>query len=788
MNYTADEKGLVTSYFNIPIQIEIPINGYRIKPGIKPIPMTEASYGEFPNTKGADGDPVDCYVGMFPDTDTVYVINQQDKDGGFDEHKVMIGFLSRDDAVYAYSSCTNGFKPLSVVSCTAAQLNWWLKRGNKKQPVTTDSFLFDPDSENAMEQNIYNWEDPDRAAAKALYDMRHTDTDEQLLEAAIYDCVIDEIVYNENGNLAVFDSLILPKAKLEKSAITFGRVFNRFGDDSLQVAENGIQISEPFRKSGTTNVAMIFEMTDGQTVTCFMHNPDKTPNQLKPDDILIAWRWLLNKKDITILVAPENGKDQNINEIGRRIMAFAKKNMKRFADANARRAQQKEENRVRKERIETKKATLQELVNQIENIVQKNIKNTDTTATNASNPVISVRTETENSLQIVSERKAINPESIKSDILDKFVKAYEIATQKLNEAAGVIAEYIVAGKAFDKETRKFDSHLIAYEGVENSLDEELSKIKESDPDIEVADYITLFAEKYPEIMAAYNVAESRLITIRNTTDSDNKEKEIAKTIPEAVNETSTNNDKNAERTDTEREITPEIIERFANAYIKTTQELNQASDSVEKILRNEVKFDDPILQAISIKKAASLVCHEALNKKLSDNVSAVSDDYPELSLDDWFNALEKSKPAVIQDYIDAENRLIKLLRICESDDELKPESIPEKVKTTPAEAEEVIQTDQPALEVDSPSAEPKSIPSEPNAEPNTTVPSNENDIQFLNNIIAGNEDTQASSFDAKLEEIAVKYEGSGNEQMEKLLKDAVDAYAKQTDVFDQLSA
>lgn len=381
MNYTTDIKGLLTSYYGMPVKVEVPIGGYRIKPGVMPVYMANASYGEFSDTKGTDGEPVDCYIGQFPDSNTVYILNQRSKDGGFDEHKVMLGFLSEEDAASVYTECTS-FIPLSIVCCTAAQLSWWLKYGDKKKPATIESLPFDTDSENAMEQNLFDWEDPDIAAARALYDMRHTDADEQLLEAPVFDSVIEEIIYNEKGEMVVLDALVVPQVKLEKTAVTFGRVFNRCGDDSLQVAPEGVQISKPFKKNGTTNVAMVFELTDGQVITCFLHNPDKTPNQLKPDDNLIAWRWMLNKKDITILVAPENGKDQHINEIGRRTMKLASKNSKRFTEANAQRAKREENLRVTEERIAAKREILKQLTDQINSFkqIQQQAKDSEKTA------------------------------------------------------------------------------------------------------------------------------------------------------------------------------------------------------------------------------------------------------------------------------------------------------------------------------------------------------------------------------------------------------------------------
>jgi len=61
-------------------------------------------YGYIRGTKGADGDHVDCMVGPLHDKGTeVTIINQKVKGGtGFDEHKVMIGYPSREQALAAF--------------------------------------------------------------------------------------------------------------------------------------------------------------------------------------------------------------------------------------------------------------------------------------------------------------------------------------------------------------------------------------------------------------------------------------------------------------------------------------------------------------------------------------------------------------------------------------------------------------------------------------------------------------------------------------------------------------
>lgn len=63
------------------------------------------TYGYFGGTKGVDGDAIDVFLGN--DLDgwdgiTVFVVDQYNPDGSFDEHKVMLGFNSQEEAEASY--------------------------------------------------------------------------------------------------------------------------------------------------------------------------------------------------------------------------------------------------------------------------------------------------------------------------------------------------------------------------------------------------------------------------------------------------------------------------------------------------------------------------------------------------------------------------------------------------------------------------------------------------------------------------------------------------------------
>lgn len=94
-------------------------------------------YGFIKGYDGADGDEVDCFIGPNPRATNVYVIQQKDLDGNFDEHKCMIGFDSDEEAKEAYHANFrrdwDGFDNMKRM--TVDEFKEWLDAGAASQPL-----------------------------------------------------------------------------------------------------------------------------------------------------------------------------------------------------------------------------------------------------------------------------------------------------------------------------------------------------------------------------------------------------------------------------------------------------------------------------------------------------------------------------------------------------------------------------------------------------------------------------------------------------------------------------
>lgn len=345
--------------YGLPISIEQPRGTYRTgvnsKTGKRWSCRMAAHYGYINGTRGNDGDAVDCFIGFYPQSQTAYVINQHMGEV-FDEHKVMLAFPDEQTARQAYlGSYERGWQGLkSLVPVSLKQLTWWLKNGDMSQPLRAETLPI----EGLEAMNRIYWDSQalphGHTLDHVLYQIRRTDADGLLMDAAS----LCEIVEDADSVLTL-DAMVSPYSKLERKMEVLRGVMERAGGAVKPVA---MQITDPFKLRGVANVAAIFELSDGQTVSVYFHNPDVTPNKMAPTDELISWKWLLNKKDITIVVAPERGQDLEVREVARRIMHLAEKNSPAFQRANGKRAERMQAIQGLKDEIaslETELATAQ---------------------------------------------------------------------------------------------------------------------------------------------------------------------------------------------------------------------------------------------------------------------------------------------------------------------------------------------------------------------------------------------------------------------------------------------
>lgn len=146
-------------------------------------------YGYIKRTTGADGDHVDVFIGKDTDSDKVFVIDQPHKNGKFDEHKVMLGFKGRVQAVAAYKgNYQKGWKVGPITEMTVGEFKQWLSNGDTTKPVET---VAKPAAEQAKPNQAV--EDYGEKMAGAIKDQPKTSLSENLTDEDIASQALSKI-------------------------------------------------------------------------------------------------------------------------------------------------------------------------------------------------------------------------------------------------------------------------------------------------------------------------------------------------------------------------------------------------------------------------------------------------------------------------------------------------------------------------------------------------------------------------------------------------------------------
>jgi hypothetical protein len=100
----------------------------------------QSHYGYVKRSSGADDEAVDVFIKPGTQSDysgPVFIVNQQDADGDFDEHKIMLGWSDEASAQQAYlANYEQGWDRIdSIVTASLEQFKAWLKEGDLSQPA-----------------------------------------------------------------------------------------------------------------------------------------------------------------------------------------------------------------------------------------------------------------------------------------------------------------------------------------------------------------------------------------------------------------------------------------------------------------------------------------------------------------------------------------------------------------------------------------------------------------------------------------------------------------------------
>ncbi|MCG6387481.1 hypothetical protein [Vibrio fluvialis] len=179
-----------------------------------------------------------------------------------------------------------------------------------------------------------------------------------------------ELAYYPNADhipAMMLEAIKAKAARLETRVIGFSNTLNKYlGPSGIEVT--GREISKP-KKSGAVavQVAKIL-LSDGQSVSLVFHAPDNDPLKINADDTLIAFRFLVNSRDVTHAVAPAGGRDVSRSQMALALSNLVEKNSTKFAAAQEKNQQQKQAMEDAQAKIETLESEIGEKADQLDSV------------------------------------------------------------------------------------------------------------------------------------------------------------------------------------------------------------------------------------------------------------------------------------------------------------------------------------------------------------------------------------------------------------------------------------
>ena len=190
----------------------------------------------------------------------------------------------------------------------------------------------------------------------AMYHLMATDDDCALMTESVTLAIMDS-AYNPGEPIGgmVLDAVTAKYNRFPRTMAALARVLRKhMTSANADIGVDEPQIGEPKKSGPFATVTVMFPFTDGQSVTVVFHAPEGDPKKVMPTDTLIAFRWLLNKRDITQVVAAEQAfgpqkpgvtgaVDISLDSVGKRITQLVAENSTKFQAAQAKSAESKAE-------------------------------------------------------------------------------------------------------------------------------------------------------------------------------------------------------------------------------------------------------------------------------------------------------------------------------------------------------------------------------------------------------------------------------------------------------------
>lgn len=132
------------------------------------------------------------------------------------------------------------------------------------------------------------------------------------------------------GETVFTDAIVTTRNRIDRTMMGFIRALNG-SLTGTDIAASDALIGDPRRSGDIAVIAAEIPLSDGQSIFVIFHSPSNDPSKITGTDTLVAFRFLLNKRDVTHVVAPNKGRDISLKQTTLSLSNLVERNSAKFA-------------------------------------------------------------------------------------------------------------------------------------------------------------------------------------------------------------------------------------------------------------------------------------------------------------------------------------------------------------------------------------------------------------------------------------------------------------------------
>ncbi|MDH0032915.1 MULTISPECIES: hypothetical protein [unclassified Acinetobacter] len=203
--------------------------------------------------------------------------------------------------------------------------------------------------------------------ANLLLDMQRHDDQSGLLSS--FDGLA-QLLESIGAEYADFDSIIVEYQYLDRLVNMLHKAMQTASKGGVKVLKVD-QSDKPFRHKKVLNVAVSYDFEDGQTITILFHHPDRDAKRIAPQDTLLSWKILMNNRDVTGVIQPNQGEGIALPVLAGRVVKLINQNSARFKRTQVKKAASAQALADAEQRIADKRNQKSALEAQIQGLLEQ---------------------------------------------------------------------------------------------------------------------------------------------------------------------------------------------------------------------------------------------------------------------------------------------------------------------------------------------------------------------------------------------------------------------------------